>query len=138
MKEVNIFRGIAMLMILIVHSVLEFELPLFIKEIAGFGQMGCQFFFLLSAFCLCLSWEKRSDRPLLFYKKRVCSIAPGYWLTIAISVFLNQLSQLFFHHGTIYSNIKPLYVALNTMLVHGMARNGANNQVVRGSGILVL
>lgn len=49
---VDIFKGIAIIMVILVHSAQTFELPGGINYIPRFGQMGCQIFFLLSSFTM--------------------------------------------------------------------------------------
>lgn len=53
---VDIFKGIAIIMVIIVHSAQTFELPEGINYIPKFGQMGCQIFFLLSSFTMIYSF----------------------------------------------------------------------------------
>lgn len=52
---VDIFKGFAMIMVVIVHAEQIIALPSGVDCIAKFGQMGCQIFFLMSAFTLCIS-----------------------------------------------------------------------------------
>ena len=56
---VDIFKGFAMIMVVIVHAEQIIGLPNGIDCFARFGQNGCQIFFLMSAFTLCIS---NSDR----------------------------------------------------------------------------
>ena len=42
---VDLFKGVAIIMIIIVHSAQIYNLPDFVKSITNFGQMGCQMFF---------------------------------------------------------------------------------------------
>lgn len=121
-----------MVLVLIVHSAIIFDLPFLIKMIAQFGQFGCQIFFLFSGFCLCLSCAKRKETLISFYGRRMGSIYPGYLLTVLLSIFLNYLSNVTLHHNTILSVINSKYALYNILCIHGIVTNGANNQVVRG------
>ena len=73
-------------MVLLVHSTHRFELPVLLDEVCKFGQMGCQIFFVTSAFCISMSYEKRKESIGSFYMRRFVSVAPGYWITIVLNL----------------------------------------------------
>ena len=54
---VDYFKGIAILMVVLVHSEQTFELPEGINYIPRLGQLGCQIFFLLSCFTICYNFR---------------------------------------------------------------------------------
>lgn len=64
---VDIFKGIAIIMVILVHSAQTFELPKGINYILNFGQMGCQIFFLLSSFTMIYNF--RGGGKNILYKK---------------------------------------------------------------------
>ena len=68
---VDVCKGIAMLMIIVVHcgqSFPKLNKILFYGTI--YGQMGCQLFLLLSSFLLCNTYEKSKLLSLKYYKKK--------------------------------------------------------------------
>lgn len=82
---VDIFKGIAIIMVIIVHSAQTFELPEGINYIPKFGQMGCQIFFLLSSFTMIYSF---CGGGKLFFVKRIKRLLPGYWSIIIFNFIL--------------------------------------------------
>lgn len=54
---VDIFKGIAIMMVVLVHSAQTFDLPKEVAYIPKLGQMGCQIFYLLSSFTLIYSFR---------------------------------------------------------------------------------
>ncbi|MCQ2146599.1 MAG: acyltransferase family protein [Bacteroidales bacterium] len=91
-----------------------------LKTILSFGQMGCQAFFLLSAYCLCLSNSGKKIEVLPFLKKRFLSLAPTYWSTMIIGFIVYWISIRFLGHVTLKLDPEPVYVALNISLLHGV------------------
>ena len=54
---VDIFKGIAIMMVILVHSAQTFGLPEGVNYIPKLGQLGCQIFFLLSSFTIIYSFR---------------------------------------------------------------------------------
>jgi peptidoglycan/LPS O-acetylase OafA/YrhL len=48
--------------------------------LADSGARGVQLFFVLSAFTLCMSWDRGNDTVASFYVRRLFRIAPMFWL----------------------------------------------------------
>lgn len=97
-----------------------------------YGQMGCQLFFLLSGFTLCLSYFKKRPTVLSFYKQRFISIAPGYWMMIIVFFFLNYLLVDILNVGTPINTKRDFFnVLINFLLLNGIFPS-ANNSVVPG------
>ncbi len=133
---INFMSGLAMLMIVLVHS--PQALPGINEKIikyTSYGQMGCQCFFLLTGFKLCLSYHKRKISLWKFYLKRWLSIAPLYYLTIFICYVLTKLynSPNFPEAliGSWHQNTDPKALLTNIFLIHNLFVNG-NNDVVGG------
>jgi len=126
-------RGIAILMVIIVHSAQKIDgISLILSTFAEYCQMGVQLFFLASAFTLCLSWEKRMGERheiLNFYTRRYCRIAPLYYLGI-LTYFIINLIKLKATGGS-YSQYTIVNVLANLLFVNGFYPP-ANNNIVPG------
>jgi len=130
---VQFCKGIAIIMIILTHSHQMFDLPRSMQMFPMFGQMGCQMFFVLSCFCLCLSYENNTPSYVSFIYKRVKSISIGYWLTICVSLLLAKGSLMLTGSYLFKTSTNPLEVLENIFLVHGLIPvEGGNNSVVRG------
>ncbi len=140
---VSFLRGCAILMVLMVHSRWHFELSTIPSLFLKFGQMGCQIFFVLSSYCLCISYRQSgiTDR-VLFYKKRFLSIAPGYWLTMVLNICAYFIVGLITSEELMPINTRLGDIAINTFLLQGtMSSLQIKNFVVYGGwfvGVLVL
>jgi peptidoglycan/LPS O-acetylase OafA/YrhL len=133
---IDSIRGVAILMVILVHVALSVktESPV-VRNLAAYGQMGVQLFFVASAYTLTHSWLKRLDEPNRlrnFAIRRFFRIAPVYYLGIAlycgVSVFEN-----YYMNGTLapeesYSGINIL---VNLLFLNGFYPP-ANNTIVPG------
>lgn len=52
-------KGIAILMVILVHTSQMYHIPTAIKKLCEFGQMGCQLFLVISGFTLMKSWMRK-------------------------------------------------------------------------------
>lgn len=102
-EYIDSLRGIAVLMVLMVHvgnffkvPTTEYFPPLLYDIIYG-GRIGVQLFFIISAFTLMFSFERRnSEKNSLwnFYIRRFFRIAPMYYLAIvAITIYYIRLDN---------------------------------------------
>lgn len=117
LEYINILRGVAVLMVILVHTSQSVKGIHFITyEIAAYGQMGVQLFFILSAYTLCLSMEKRgaSEGLMPFYLRRYFRIAPLYYFGILFYGFCN--SALKFD----MLNFSLKNIAANLLFIHGL------------------
>lgn len=130
-------RGIAILMVILVHLADRMLPDGCLKHVCSFGQMGCQVFFALSGYCLCCSMRNNTISTGRFYVKRLSSLAPAYWLAIVIGLLLSLLCPGIFR---VYG--KPAAVLQNLFLLNGLTLNwNVMNNVVFGGwfvGTLVL
>lgn len=130
--SVDMFRGIAILMVILVHSsqlIYPFGYS-FLAEISVYGQYGVQMFFLVSALTLSISYDKRhlNDTKLNFYIRRYFRIAPAYY--VALLIYL--LGFTFINNNpTAINPYTPLNIIANLGLFHGFVES-ANNLVVPG------
>jgi len=118
---VSLIRGMAIVGVVMVHTPQAFDgICQTVKDVLSFGQLGCQSFFVLSAYCLCLSYSDNNIPLIGFYKKRFLSMAPAYWTTIMINLIIVFISTLLLGHKLLPMNINPLYIGLNILLLHGL------------------
>lgn len=136
LESIDILKGIAIMMVIIVHSCQMIPgINKYIIYIASYGQMGCQLFFLISGFAICLSWfnmkKEEQDKWNHFYKKRFISIAPGYYVMILVYFVLGIL----FHTLEVNPNFIPnrdwASIVINFLFLHGVVPF-CNNNVVPG------
>lgn len=127
---IDALRGIAVLLVVIVHHGQNFkELP-WIQFITGYGQMGVQLFFVASAYTLCLSAARRTEPVRNFYIRRFFRIAPLYYFAIVFyAIVAYAQAALGGEDRTVdYSLVN---VASNALFVHGLVPS-ANNTIVPG------
>ena len=131
---ISFYKGVAILMVIMIHTSQCFNLIEPFASITKFGDLGCQVFYTISAFCLCLTYENRKESYFTFIKRRIKKIAPGYWLTIVVSVSLALSSICAFGRNLLNISLKPFDIVANVALLNGLYPQGANNQVVREGG----
>ena len=130
--SVDIIKGIAIIMVIIVHSAIRFNLCPLLGLITQYGRFGCQAFFMLSGFTLTLSWESRNSHSLKrFYVRRYKSIAPGYYCTIALYYCINTILVCLKISSPFSTNRSLIGIMENVLLIHGLIPD-YNNNIVRG------
>jgi peptidoglycan/LPS O-acetylase OafA/YrhL len=136
-KFIDSIRGIAILMVILVHTSQKISgsLDNITEIIVSYGQMGVQLFFIVSAYTLCLSSYRRDGETLPLIKfgiRRYFRIAPTYYLGLII-YFIISLILSKFSTGQIYVPDKYnfLNVISNLFFIHGFY-SPANNIIVPG------
>lgn len=121
---VSALRGYAVLLVLLIHASQYLSTSNFTKNICNNGDLGVQFFFILSSFTLFTSYSKRKlvegefvNRN--FFIRRFFRIAPYYY--IAGSVYI--IYQLFIKNESV--NIKNLIG--NYLFINGLYLPGIND-----------
>lgn len=135
LDTLDVVKGIAMIMVIIVHSVHKFDVSWFISYPARFGQMGCQIFFVITAFFLCRSYERQKcgRGNMSFIIKKIKAILPGYWIAILLSVALSVFTIVNTGSNQLGTSIEPIHILANVFCLHGLIPvQSINNQVVRG------
>lgn len=133
-ESIDIMRGIAILMVIAVHTSQKIEGDLILNAFYKYGQMGVQMFFVSSAFTLCYSAEiRRSKDEYLtnFYIRRFFRIAPGYYTGILIYFLLNVLCNTMNITSAWKNNDDPINILVNILFLNGLYFP-ANNNVVPG------
>ncbi|WP_427138946.1 acyltransferase family protein [Psychrobacillus psychrodurans] len=125
-------RGLAILLVILVHTAQRVEGDVLLRPFADYGQMGVQLFFIASAFTLCYSMDSRNSRNSSkfalrnFYIRRFFRIAPLYYFGIILYFIVTSINT------TIWvSNKNPIDILLNIFLLNGLFET-ANNSVVPG------
>lgn len=142
--SIDILKGVAIWLVIFVHSRQKFDNLYPWLKIFDIGQMGCQMFFVISGFSVMLSYSrmiKQSHCVQKFYKKRILTIIPGWYTMIFITYILNTIS-LALSGNTIgfATNRQPLSILCNLLLLHGLLPF-CNNNVAAGGwyiGTLVI
>ena len=138
LKYVDSLRGIAILMVILTHAnrfIANLQQP--VELLSDYGQMGVQLFFIVSAFTLCLTFDKRNmeEKGLSkFYIRRYFRIAPLYYFGILLylayfSLFEPMLYNLPSEWDERY-NLRNILV--NMFLVNDFTPGPANNKIVPG------
>jgi exopolysaccharide production protein ExoZ len=131
MASVDTMRGVAILGVVLAHTAGHYA-PFggLIQRVCSFGIYGVQLFFLISAWTMCHVWFGRKDegqKVLRFYIRRLCRIAPPFWLAIVVYGFANgwQVDEAV--------QLVPYMVklALSALLLHSFVP-GAIDSVVPG------
>lgn len=114
-KYIDALRGVAILLVIMVHCSQRFDLPPLINQLMQIGPKGVQLFFIISAFTLFLSINKRREKEKFyvfnFFLRRFFRIAPLYYLGIIYFGLTNDLFQ---------GNYFP-EVITNILFVHGIS-----------------
>lgn len=137
----DFFKGIAIFMVLLTHSHQMFEIPSLLFDVFNFLQLGCQIFFVLSAFGLCFLYEKKKVSWFSFMRDRISRFAIGYWMMILFFIIYQTVSAIV--SGTdILTNINFPGVIINLLFLNGLAPiDYINNHIVSGGwfmGTLVI
>jgi len=136
LDHIDSIRGIAVLLVVLVHSSITVPNLVFPVKLASlYGQMGVQLFFVASAFTLCLSYELRQHERqanLKYAIRRFFRIAPAYYLGIAFHVGFQAFQNLHkIGEVAVHSDHSFFNILSNVLLVHGFVPS-ANNSVVPG------
>lgn len=124
---VDTLRGIAVLLVILVHTSQRIYLPLNTYLASSYGQMGVQLFFVLSAYTLCLSMDRGGSRSSLsfYYLRRYFRIAPLYYFGIMFYV-LSKVASGYNDTDLTFENVLS-----NVLFLHGF-HPAANNTIVPG------
>ena len=114
---IDAMRGYAILLVIAVHSSQYFsDLPYAVRTLADQGARGVQLFFVASAMTLCMSWQARNDGSVPFYVRRFFRIAPMYYLSIPLFLWVRGFGP------SIYApdGIGWRHVVMATTFTHGL------------------
>lgn len=144
-EYIDSLRGIAILLVIMLHTqfivVLSPTMSFFssgVQSIIGTGFLGVNLFFLVSAFTLTMSHQRRQfeDHAILnFFIRRFFRIAPMYYLAIVYFSFSNYLG--FDFHNMDLGNIPKKELFLNLIFANGLFPHYIHNYVPGGWSITV-
>jgi peptidoglycan/LPS O-acetylase OafA/YrhL len=140
-KHVDALRGIAVLLVVLVHFGQRVPSGQIFGLISKFGQYGVQLFFVMSAFTLCHSMRKTDElNPRGYFNfmiRRFFRIAPLYYLAIPVYFLFSYLCLQ--HFGKTPFAVPADYtlkaVLSNVFFIHGLYQPGNNNIVPGGWSI---
>jgi peptidoglycan/LPS O-acetylase OafA/YrhL len=125
-------RGIAILMVLAVHSTMFFnmfnikQLPFDFQYVLQSGKYGVALFFIVSAYSLFRSLDIRKEKRFKYYFiRRFFRIAPLYYI-ILIFLFYFTDGKLFYMQNGIY-NISLFNLVSHLFFVNGFFTNNFNS-----------
>ena len=114
-ESINFFRGIAVLMVVFIHTYNFFdfgnsEYPADFLKYVEWGQYGVQFFFILSAFTLCNSFQyslEKGEKNMIrnFYLKRFFRIYPLYLVILLVFLVYTNIN-----HGSVYKFLNFIFL----------------------------
>lgn len=138
LKYIDSLRGIAILMVVLTHAdrfIINLQPP--VQLLAGYGQMGVQLFFIVSAFTLCLTFDKRNGEEKglsKFYIRRYFRIVPLYYFGIMLYMAYFSLFEPMLYN--LPSELDERYtlrnILANVFLVNDFTPGSANNKIVPG------
>lgn len=131
--SISVMKGIAILMVAIVHSTIYFQdLNVVIFQLTRAGRWGCQAFFVISGFTLSASWKRNKLTVYEYIKRRFLKIA-AYWY-IAILFFQSYyiLAENFAITPFTHITNKPFDVLLSVLMLNGISPTGFNSIVPGG------
>lgn len=142
-KEAKLFyidnlRGIAILMVICTHADVYIKgLQQHVQTFADYCQMGVQLFFIVSAYTLCISMDRRKkseENLTTFYLRRYFRIAPLYYLGILLYFLYYSLLRpaILGQTPSWASQYNFINVLSNIFLVNDFVAGSANNGIVPG------
>lgn len=131
---IRLLKGFSILGIIIVHSPQFLDLSnVFLRQLLNVGRFGCQLLFLISGYLMMCSWNRiEKNKTIVFYKKRIVSIAPLYLCAI---LFYQVFSFIFLYTiGDFFMSVShdPLGILLNSLLLGGLYPKDFYNYVPGG------
>lgn len=136
---IDALRGLAILGVIMVHSISDSNLPFIVERIFGQGARGVQLFYLASAFTLFLSFSNRIDKennPIRnFFLRRFFRIAPIYYLGIVYYLFQDGIGERYWLGDE--KSISIFNILSNFTFTHGFSPYFINSLVPGGWSIAV-
>lgn len=126
------FKGIAVFMVVLVHTHQCFRLSGLQNLIPRFCQMGCQIFFVLSSYGLCHSFSAKRPTWFSHMKKRISKLAVGYWGAILLYA-VYRVGMAFLENESLLQALNIPGIILNALFLNGLIPiPEINNGIVRG------
>lgn len=135
LKSLDILKGIAIIMIIIVHNrhfIIQHTNGI-LHQLINFGQMGVSIFFMVSGMALCYSYmgqyKSFPEKDITSYfssyfqfiARRYLRLAPGFFIIFAINILLNFLLIDILNYSPGYiMNREPIGLFVNLLFLHGL------------------
>jgi len=149
LKSIDCLRGLAAFGVLLEHSLtrgnftsIDHNLFLALSHLALLGALGVPLFFVLSGFCIHLSWLKKNSIKhetrfdyFSFWKRRLWRLYPTYFIVTCMSAGLMLIVSLFHLHyfTALYPEPKVRWVFYD-FLAHVTMLHGFIPQFDKGLG----
>jgi peptidoglycan/LPS O-acetylase OafA/YrhL len=136
LKHIDSLRGIAILLVILVHTSqgmggISSPLGFFVE----YGQMGVQLFFVISAYTLCLSMDRRREEryPIAgFFIRRFFRIAPLYYLGVLFYLIWYGIEMTDLGFLTPSKNYSFVNITANLFFIHSFHPETINSVVPGG------
>lgn len=116
--SLDFLRGIAILGVIYLHLAGNFlSQNSNLSKVAFLGSFGVPLFFLVSAYTMCLMWNRRigEGNPVAsFYIRRFFRIAPLFWIAMIGYIILNGIEPTFWAPN----GIGPRQIILSSLFLH--------------------
>lgn len=133
MVYMDFLKGIAISMVIIVHFVSRLpELSAVIYYPGLYGQMGCQLFFVVSAYFVCMSLKTRGY-TVSFFSKKLLRLMPAYILAIFIHIPVIILMRDYLGIEMNWPRTDLANILANIFFVQHLGGIGGFNVLVTGS-----
>ncbi len=113
-----------------------------LRELVGFGGYGVNLFFVISGFCIHMTWARAPEAPvrfLPFWRRRLHRLYPPYFVALVLSIaglfVLNRLrgaSDGSFAGQFGYDSLRQFWVDLVALLTLSQNLNGASLRMGNG------
>ena len=128
---IDFYRGVAILLVISVHTIQRFPNVPVIFDAFYLGQYGVQLFFILSSFTLCISLTSRDEKFLFYSIRRTFRIAPLYYFGIFLYFALYKAAEYIGFSSDAIDNYNIINVLFNIFFIHTF-HEASQNTIVPG------
>jgi peptidoglycan/LPS O-acetylase OafA/YrhL len=134
---VDALKGLAILGIILVHCQYFAQPNIMMGALIAAGARGVQLFYIISAFTLSLSWQRRSKNESApvrnFYIRRFFRIAPLFYIALIFYLFVYGFAPRYFAPN----GIKWWFIPLSVFFLNGFSPETISSIVPGGWAIAV-
>jgi len=129
---VNILKGLAIWMVVTYHFFQSITVNAYLELLADCMQLGCQIFFTLSCFTLCLSYSKKKPSYLQYVKHRILKLFLAFYVMIIFGVIW-RVSFALKSGSSVMEAINFPGLIVNALFLNGLVPDYIiHNFIVRG------
>ena len=138
-QYIDALRGISILAVLLAHSLQNQIVPTnsILNWFMQNSVRGVQFFYIVSAITLCMSWEARfkfeTYPKINFYLRRFFRIAPMFYMAILLYLIIYGFSARYWAPN----GIEPWFIFVTVFFLNGFNPETVNSLVPGGWSIAV-